>query len=166
MERSLPYSNWCYVCGKDNPLGFHIVFSTEKGRVRARYSPEIDRQGYLGVTHGGVICTLLDETMGWAPTLMVKRMFVTAELTVRYVRPFPVGRTMIVEAWTEKASRRMAMVNGEVRDEEGVLYASAHGKFLPMSQEDSQKVDDLLIYEPDTLRVFEETGSLNDPSGP
>ncbi len=154
MERALPYSNWCYVCGKDNPLGFRIVFSAQDGRVRARYTPERNRQGYLGVTHGGVICTLLDETMGWAPALVIKRLFVTAELTVRYIRPFPVEKAMIVEAWPEKASRRMALVRGEVRDEEGVLYAAAQGKFLPMSEKETREVDALLIYEPKTLRVF------------
>jgi uncharacterized protein (TIGR00369 family) len=159
LEQGLPYSNWCYVCGKDNPLGFHIVFSTENGRVRARYTPEVHRQGYLSVTHGGVVCTLLDETMGWAPTLVIQRMFVTAELTVRYILPFPVGKTMIVEAWNERATRRMALVRGEVRDEEGTVYATAHGKFLPMSEEDTRKVDELLIYDRETLRVFDRSGA-------
>lgn len=156
MEKPLPYSSWCYVCGKENPLGFRVIFSTENGRVRLRHIPELHRQGYLGVVHGGVISTLLDEAMGWAPTLVLKRMFVTAELTVRYLKPFLVGRTMLVEAWPEKVSRRMALVLGEVRDEAGELYASAKGKYLPMSQEETRKVDELLIYEPETLRVFQE----------
>jgi uncharacterized protein (TIGR00369 family) len=157
MEKPLPYSNWCYVCGKDNPLGFKVVFSTENGRVRLRHVPELHRQGYLGVVHGGVISTLLDEAMGWAPTLAIKRMFVTAELTVRYLKPFPVEQTMVVEAWPERVSRRMATVLGEVRDEHGDLYATARGKFLPMSEEQTRKVDELLIYEPQTLRVFKES---------
>ncbi len=155
MEKPLPYSNWCYVCGKENPLGFKVVFSTENGRVRLRHIPELHRQGYLGVVHGGVISTLLDEAMGWAPTLAVKRMFVTAELTVRYIKPFPVGKVMLIEAWPEKVSRRMALVLGEVRDEAGELHALAKGKYLPMSEEETRKVDELLIYEPQTLRVFQ-----------
>lgn len=157
MERPLPYSNWCYVCGKENPLGFKVIFSTENGRVKLRHVPEVHRQGYLGVVHGGVISTLLDEAMGWAPTLAVKRMFVTAELTVRYLRPFPVGRAMLIEAWAQRVSRRMALVLGELRDEAGELYASGRGKYLPMSQEETRRVDELLIYEPQTLRVFQES---------
>lgn len=156
MERPLPYSDWCYVCGKENPLGFRVVFSTENGRVRLRHVPEVHRQGYLGVVHGGVICTLLDEAMGWAPTLIVKRMFVTAELTVRYLKPFPVGRAMLIEAWAEKATHRMALARGEVRDQDGELYATAKGKYLPMSPAETRKVAQMLIYEPDTLRVFQE----------
>ena len=53
----------------------------------------------------------------------------------------------------------MALVKGEVRDEEGTVYATAHGKFLPMSEEDTQKVDELLIYDRETLRVFDRPGS-------
>jgi uncharacterized protein (TIGR00369 family) len=156
LEKPLPYSEWCYVCGKDNPLGFRIVFFTEDGRtVRARYRPEIHRQGYLSVIHGGVLSTLLDETMAWAPTLHTGRMYVTGELTVRYHLPFPVGRTMIIDGWSEKVSRRMAITAGEVRDEGGTRYATAGGKYLPMTAEETRKVQELLIYEPDTLKVFD-----------
>ncbi len=156
MEQRLPYSDWCYVCGKENPLGFRVVFSTGDGRIRLRYTPEVHRQGYLGVLHGGVLCTLLDEAMGWAPTLTSGRMYITAELTVRYLKPFPVDKAMLVETWAEKVTRRMAIACGEVRDEEGNLYTTAHGKFLPMSPDETRRVNDLLIYEPETLRIFEQ----------
>jgi len=161
LEQKLPYSDWCYVCGKDNPVGFRVVFSLEDGRVRARYTPRRDQQGYLGKTHGGVLCTLLDETMGWAPSVVTGRFYVTAELTVRYLRPFPVEKTMIVEAWPEKVARRMATAVGEVRDEDGTTYATAHGKFLPISEEETRRVNELLIYDEDTLRVFEKGGRPN-----
>jgi uncharacterized protein (TIGR00369 family) len=154
LEGSLPYSSWCYVCGKDNPLGFQIVFSTKNGRVRAHYTPEVHRQGYLGVTHGGVLSTLLDETMAWVPTLTTGRMYITVELSVRYLRPFPVGKTMIVEGWPERVTRRLSFVNGEVHDDEGTVYATAQGKFAPMSEEETGKVRELLIFDPDTLRIF------------
>jgi uncharacterized protein (TIGR00369 family) len=161
LKRPLPYSDWCYVCGKDNPLGLHIVFSADDERVRARYTPELHRQGYRGVTHGGVLSTVLDETMGWAPTLSTGRLYVTGELTVRYIEAFPVETTMIVEAWAERVTRRLAYVLGEVRDEEGTLYASARGKFLPMSEEETRTVEEQLVYDPDTWRVFK-TGDGGD----
>ena len=161
MERPLPYSHWCYVCGTDNPHGFKIVFTAEGDRVRARYTPELHRQGYLGVTHGGVVSTLLDETMGWAPSLVTGKLYVTGELTVRFLTPVPIGKPMIVEAWPEKVNRRLALVRGEVRDEDGILHATAQGKFLPMTDEETRKVDELLRYDPETLRVFETDGALD-----
>jgi uncharacterized protein (TIGR00369 family) len=155
LERGLPYSDWCYVCGEDNPIGFRIVLSTEDGRVRIRYKPEVQRQGYIGVVHGGVLSTLLDEAMAWAPTVHTGRMCVTAELTVRFLQPFPLEKMMIVEAWADKVTRRLSLVQGEVKDEEGTVYATARGKFLPMSQEETREVGEMLIYDPDTLKVFE-----------
>ena len=165
MERPLPYSDWCYVCGKENPLGLRLVFSAEGNRVRARYTPEVHRQGYRGVTHGGILGTVLDETMGWAPTLATGRMYVTAELTVRYIQPFPVGTEMIAEARAEKVNRRLAVVSGEVRDQAGTLYATARGKFLPMTEEETRAVDEQLIYDPDTWRVFEDRESGDEAPG-
>jgi uncharacterized protein (TIGR00369 family) len=158
VERGLPYSNWCYVCGKDNPLGFQVVLSAEGQRVRARYTPEVHRQGYIGVTHGGVLCTLLDEAMAWSPVLATGRLYVTAEINVRYIRAFPVGTAMTVEAWAEKITRRVSLTRGEVRDDAGTLYATAQGKYLPMSEEQTRRVDEMLNYEPDTLRVFDGNG--------
>jgi uncharacterized protein (TIGR00369 family) len=154
MEKSLPHSSWCYVCGEDNPLGHQIVFKTDGECVRVRYTPESHRQGYKGVVHGGVLCTMLDETMGWAPSLKSDRMYVTGELTTRFIQPFPVGKEMIVEARADKVTSRLALVVGEVKDGEGTVYATAKGKFLPMSEEETRKVDEQLIYGEDSVALF------------
>ena len=114
----------------------------------------MEGQGYRGVVHGGVIATLLDETMGWAPSLESNRMYVTGELTTRFIQPFPIGKEMIIEARAEKVTSRMALVAGEVRDGAGTLYASATGKYLPMSEAPTREVDAQLIYGPDTLALF------------
>lgn len=154
MEQSLPHSNWCNVCGEDNPLGHKIVFKTDGERVFLRYTPESHRQGYKGVVHGGVLCTLLDETMGWAPSLKNDRRYVTSELTTRFRQSFPVGREMIVEARAEKVTSRLALVAGEARDGEGAVYAVAKGKFLPMCEAQTREVDGQLIYGPDAVQLF------------
>ena len=154
MERALPHTTWCYVCGEDNPLGHKIIFKADGEIVRVRHTPEVHRQSYKGIVHGGVLCTILDETMGWAPSLKSNRMFVTGELTIRFLKPFPVGKEMIVEAWPVRVARRLALVEGKIRDEEGAVYVTANGKFLPMSEEESKAVDRELIYAPDTIPLF------------
>jgi uncharacterized protein (TIGR00369 family) len=158
MERRLPNSDWCYVCGENNPLGHHVVFRTDGERVRTRYKPEVHRQGYPGVVHGGVLCTILDETMGWAASLKSDRLFVTGELTVRFLRPMPAETEMIIEGFAESVTKRLAHVTGEVRDENGVVYATAAGKYLPLSAEKTKEVDDRLIYRPDTVSLFGRKG--------
>lgn len=155
LEKPLPHSDWCYVCGDQNPLGHQIVFKTDGEAVRAYYTPHVHRQGYPGVVHGGVLATLLDETMGWAASLKCDRMFVTGELTIRYKKPFPAETEMVVEGRAESVTRRLAHISGEVRDKEGNVYATASGKYVPMSAEETKAVDGRLKYGPDTIMLFE-----------
>lgn len=157
-ERPLPHSDWCYVCGDRNPLGHQVVFKTDGEAVRAYYTPHEHRQGYPGVIHGGVLCTLLDETMGWSASLKYDRMFVTGELNVRFKKPAPAGVELVVEGRAESVTRRLAHVVGEVRDREGNLYATATGKFVPMSVEETKVVDGRLKYGPETVNLFEKLG--------
>jgi acyl-coenzyme A thioesterase PaaI-like protein len=55
----------CFVCGIENPMGLKLKFYTDdKGRCIGRFQPPPEHQGYPGQLHGGLISTLLDETMG------------------------------------------------------------------------------------------------------
>ena len=55
----------CFVCGLDNPFGLHAAFyELEDGSVCALVTADPRHQSYPGRVHGGVICAMLDETMG------------------------------------------------------------------------------------------------------
>ncbi len=152
---SLPYSTWCYVCGKDNPLGLRIVFRAESGVVVCEYAADDARQGYPGRVHGGILSALLDETMGWAPALVTRRMCVTAELVVRFVKPAPAGRLLRVTGRCVDAGRKLCSTEGEVRvAESGDVVARAAGKYAPLSEAETADVDRLLLYDDETLRLF------------
>jgi acyl-coenzyme A thioesterase PaaI-like protein len=81
-------------------------------------------------------------------------LFVTGELTTRFLKPFPIGKELIVEAWPVRVARRLALMEGKIRDEEGAVYVTANGKFVPMAEEESKAVDRELIYGPDTISLF------------
>jgi uncharacterized protein (TIGR00369 family) len=155
MTAPLPYSTWCYVCGKDNPLGLKIVFRSDGDVVTAEFTADDARQGYPGRVHGGVLCALLDETMGWTPTLRTKRMCVTTELTVRFVKPAPAGRLLRVTGRCVDSERRLYAAEGDVRiAQTGEIVARAKGTYAPLSQGETAAVDRLLLYDPETMRLF------------
>ncbi len=87
----------CFACSPDNPIGLKLVFEDEGEVCRTRFVPGVEHQGWTGRIHGGILVTLLDETMA---QLLYRRgqTAVTAELTVRFKRPVPVGRTLVAEA--------------------------------------------------------------------
>ena len=57
----------CFVCGVNNPFGLHSAFyELEDGTIVGLVTADPRHQSYPGRVHGGVICALLDETMGRA----------------------------------------------------------------------------------------------------
>ena len=138
-------------------MGFHIIFSEKDGRVIVRHKPELHRQGYPGVVHGAW-CWERFWTRPWAgcPPLNTSGSTSRGSSPSGIIKPFPVEKTIIVECWPEKSKPEDGVeISGEVRDEEDTVYASAQGKYLPMSEEETRHIDEMLIYDPDTLRVFD-----------
>ncbi len=153
-HRQLPTSSACFLCGKHNPFGLKIVFWKDGDRVFTEYKVDKRRAGFDGLTHGGVLAALLDETMGWASAFAFDRMCMTAEITVRYLKPVPVGSRIIVSAKPASCSRRLCVAKGEIRDTDGTLYTRASGKFLPLSVEQTRQIDSALLYREGEQSVF------------
>jgi acyl-coenzyme A thioesterase PaaI-like protein len=80
----------CFGCGADNEHAVGIQLVADEGAAlgRVHFGPE--HQGAPGLVHGGLLATLVDETMG-AIVHGGKVTRVTAEMTLRYRRPTPVG---------------------------------------------------------------------------
>lgn len=151
----LPNSTWCFVCGEDNDAGIQTRFYVEEGLVKAKLKPRQHHCGYRGMVHGGIVASILDESMGWAAARAIGRMCLTGELTVRYLETVPGDRDLTVVTEVEKANRRLVLATSELTDEAGTVYARATGKFTPMSVEDTLGVDDMLLYRGGEERLFD-----------
>ncbi|MCF7550747.1 PaaI family thioesterase [Pseudonocardia sp. WMMC193] len=69
----------------------------------AHFGPE--HEGAGGVAHGGSVMGALDEACG-AVSLAAAALSVTAEMDVRFRRPVPLQRDLLVRAWPESRSER------------------------------------------------------------
>ena len=59
--------NRCFGCGQANPVGLHLeFFMAEDGSVVCPGAVTDAYEGPKGYLHGGIIATLLDETMSKA----------------------------------------------------------------------------------------------------
>src|SRR5438045_6762443 len=94
----LPHTRSCFVCGESNPLGLQLRFETDGKMVRAQFCPRAQHIGFKETLHGGIIATVLDETMVWACALEAKRFVYCAELTVRYLHPIRPGASLIASS--------------------------------------------------------------------
>jgi uncharacterized protein (TIGR00369 family) len=88
--------------------------------------------GWEEKVHGGLLATLLDEVMAWAPSSF-DSWAVTAEISVRYRSPANPGEALTARGWVTERRRRIYSVSGEVRGEDGRLIAEGHGRFLGAS---------------------------------
>src|SRR5438093_2817572 len=80
---------YCFGCGRHNPIGLHLLFEREGDWVAATYMPRREDTGFPGIMHGGLSALLLDEAMGWA--MYVDHIFaVTARMETRYRKPVPI----------------------------------------------------------------------------
>jgi acyl-coenzyme A thioesterase PaaI-like protein len=95
---------WCFACGEHNPIGLKLKFDFEGEDYVARFRVRREHAGYAGVVHGGLMATLLDESM--ARLLWVKGYRVlTGRLSVHYRAPVPVGSEIEVRGRIESVRR-------------------------------------------------------------
>ena len=126
-----PAKNVCFGCGPDNSDGMRLKFKIEgddpvvRGLLRlpSRY------QGSRKILHGGIIALLMDEAMGKF-NRVDEIVAPTAELSVRYLRPVPVGKRILVEARRLRQEGRNYWRECTIQDEEGKLLARGEGRFV------------------------------------
>jgi len=123
----------CFACGPRNESGLKLVFRREGDRVVADFTPSEAQQGFPGVLHGGIIATLLDETMGRTGALR-QEWLMTGKLDIRFRKPGPIGRPMRV--WAEIARERVGAIDavGTVELDDGSVVADARGMFLRLPE--------------------------------
>lgn len=126
----------CFGCGARNTDGLQLHFHREGEEIWAEHTPAERFQGFPGVLHGGVIATMLDETLSRAAVFAGKWMM-TARLEIRYRRAAPVGQPLRVSARPTQVRARMVSARGEVRlaNQPDVVLAEAEGVFLPITAE-------------------------------
>lgn len=102
----------------------------EGGRATATVDLTPEHHNPYGVTHGGVLFTMVDTAMGGATTsvLAPDEICASIEIHIRFLRSVREGR---VRAHTEVVhrGRRIVHLESRVEDAEGRLVATATGSF-------------------------------------
>lgn len=141
--RELPHTASCFVCGERNVSGLKLRFETDGKIVRVKFIPGADYIGFKQTVHGGIIATVLDETMVWACAVQTRRFAYCAELNVRYLNPLRPGEeTLVTAELVENRRNKLFEAKGELRDSSGQVVASSTGKYLPIKETDAATMFD------------------------
>lgn len=119
----------CFVCGQGNSIGLRLAFEFEGDRYVTRFTPSRQHQGYIGVTHGGIVSTVLDEVMA---RLVHVRGYqaVTAELTVRLKRPAVTDGELTFTGWIVGERGRVIDCAAEARNARDEVVAEATSRLM------------------------------------
>jgi len=125
----------CFVCGPNNPAGLGVQFreSREGPGVEAEVRFPDHLQGWEATVHGGLLATVLDETMIKAASLQGIKC-VTAEITIRYRKPAATGVGYRLAGRILAARGRILLAESTLADESGQVHASATGRLFTIRE--------------------------------
>ena len=126
----------CFGCGPEHDIGLRVRTFRDGGAHGSVVSPiVIPRrfEGPPGAAHGGIVAAYLDEILAGAAVSHTDRLYVTGELTVRYVKGTPIerpllGRGRAVRDWGKYIDLKATIEDWETRE----VVAKATARFLPI----------------------------------
>jgi uncharacterized protein (TIGR00369 family) len=124
----------CFACGELNEHGLHLKLQLTSGRCRVDLTLADHFEGWEGLIHGGIVCTILDEVMAWA---LVERdtWGVTARMSVNFRRPVLVGQAIRAEGWIVESKRRIQRTAGRILDQTtGEELATAEATYVAATE--------------------------------
>src|SRR6056297_2059684 len=84
----------CFACGRENPISLGLEFELNShGQAVTTFTARDVHQGYDNIMHGGLVSTLLDESMAKVLSLHDIKA-VTAEMKTRFKKPVWIGEQL------------------------------------------------------------------------
>jgi acyl-coenzyme A thioesterase PaaI-like protein len=96
----------CFACGVLNEHGLHLELHVDGNRCWTEIALPDRFQGWDGIAHGGIICTVLDEVMAWS-LAATDSWGLTARMSVEFRRPVRLGVPIRGEGWMTASRRRI-----------------------------------------------------------
>ena len=124
----------CVVSGDANPMGLDVQFFREGDEAVSHCVLGPAFEGAPNRAHGGVVAAVFDDLMGFVLTIHESPAY-TAELTVRYKRPTPVGEQIEFRARLVDRKGRRLHIEAEAVDNTGTKIATAEGLFITILRE-------------------------------
>jgi acyl-coenzyme A thioesterase PaaI-like protein len=130
----------CFACGSLNAHGLQLELHLEPGRSWTEFQLDRRFEGWEGVAHGGILCTILDEVMAWA-LIAEDNWGVTARMQVAFKRPVAVGTPIRADGWVTRSRRRLTETASRIVDAgTGAELATAEGTYFAADAAQKQRL--------------------------
>jgi acyl-coenzyme A thioesterase PaaI-like protein len=109
-------------------------YTDDEGRCITRFQPEPEHQGFPGQLHGGIISTLLDETMG--RVLTTRDVWViTGRLEIKFSKPVPLDQELKIIGELTRNRSRAYEARGEIQLPDGTTLIEGSGMYIRIPDE-------------------------------
>ena len=120
----------CFACGSLNTNGIQLALHAADGQCWTELALDRRFEGWEGIAHGGIVCTILDEVMAWA-LVDNDNWGVTARMQVDFKQPVPIGRPIRAEGRVIDVRRRLVRASGILLDAvDGTVLARSDGLYV------------------------------------
>lgn len=125
--------NHCFGCGQANEVGLQLKFLlTQENSVVCEATVSDAYEGPPGYLHGGIIATLLDESMSKAVRAR-GLVAMTRKMSVEYLAPVRSCSAFRLEGHLIRSEGRKHWTAAELKSGEGHVLAKGEGLFLEIS---------------------------------
>jgi acyl-coenzyme A thioesterase PaaI-like protein len=125
----------CFACGVLNEHGIRLELHVDGDRCWTELALAERFQGWDGIAHGGIICTILDEVMAWS-LAATDNWGLTARMNVEFKRPVRLGVPIRGEGWLTATRRRVIETAGRIVDPgTGEVLATATATYVAADAE-------------------------------
>lgn len=116
----------CFGCSPDNKLGLRMNFRLVGDEVLCDWEPEHHLQGWVGILHGGIQATLMDEIASWYVFVKLQTAGVTSKMEVKLLKPARIEQAPFrLRASLIEMKRNIALIHVELLLSDGTLAADA-----------------------------------------
>lgn len=112
------------------------LVEVDEGFVRFIVKADDHLLNLMGGVHGGFSATVLDTVTGCSVSTLLDENtgFATTDLNVKMVRPIQIGQELIAEGRVINKSRRLAIADGKIIDENGKIYATGSASCMILNK--------------------------------
>ncbi|GAA0452937.1 PaaI family thioesterase [Streptomyces stramineus] len=125
----------CFGCAPGNPIGLRLDFARHGETLTARVKLGTDYESFPGVVHGGIVATILDETLAQVVYRTGRVSAFTTGLRIRYARPMETDAEYTARAEIVRRDELSVRATGRIDTAAGETIAAADGTFYLLTEE-------------------------------
>ncbi len=130
----------CFACNEKVAHGLKLQFWFANEQVFSYYTIPSEYDGFPGITHGGIVAAILDETAAWAMNVILKKMGFTQNIAINYLKPIKSNTPIFSVGSIGTNEEDHVIVHSHIKTLNDVVLVEANSTWRLIEAEDLPKM--------------------------